>query len=143
MKEVAEEFRPLIEENGKHLTLSCPEDIQVKNDQKYLASLLHILMDNAAKYCDEGGTVSLSACQGRKKDTVFLSVTNSYAEGKDADYTKFFERFYRKDESHNSQKSGYGIGRSIAQELSALLQTPLKVSYAEGNISFTLRLRTR
>lgn len=143
MKEVAEEFRPLIEENGKHLTLSCPEDIQVKNDQKYLASLLHILMDNAAKYCDEGGTVSLSACQGRKKDTVFLSVTNSYAEGKDADYTKFFERFYRKDESHNSKKSGYGIGLSIAQELSALLQTPLKVSYAEGNISFTLRLRTR
>lgn len=143
MTEVAEEFRPLIEESGKHLTLSCGEEIQVKNDPKYLASLLHILMDNAAKYCDDGGTVSLSACPGRKKDTVFLSVTNSYAEGKDTDYTKFFERFYRKDESHNSRKSGYGIGLSIARELSSLLQAPLKVSYDEGNISFTLRLRIK
>lgn len=143
LRETAEEFRPLLEEHGKKLETACKKIPQVKNDPKYLAALLHILMDNAAKYCDDGGTVKLSARPGKKKDTVLLSVTNSYADGKNADYSRFFERFYREDESHNSRKSGYGIGLSIARELSLLLKAPLTVSYRDGNITFTVSLKTK
>ena len=34
----------------------------------------------------------------------------------------FFERFYREDTSHSSEKAGYGIGLSIAEELVKLLK---------------------
>lgn len=46
-----------------------------------------------------------------------LTVSNSYTEGKNVDISRFFERFYRQDESHNSGKSGFGIGLSMGKEI--------------------------
>ena len=60
---------------------------------------------------------------------------------KGVDYSRFFERFYRNDESHNSEKAGYGIGLSIAGELSSLLQAPLSVSYKDGKITFSITMK--
>ena len=38
-----------------------------------------------------------------------IVISNTYAEGKAVDTSRFYERFYRQDESHNSEKSGFGI----------------------------------
>ena len=95
------------------------------------------------KYCDSKGTILLSAERGKKKDTLLLSVSNDYKEGAHVDYSRFFERFYRNDESHNSQKAGYGIGLSIARELSSLLSIPLTVEYKDGRIAFVLTVRMK
>ena len=91
------------------------------------------------QYCDKGGTISVSAAGTKKNVTV--SVTNDYKEGEGVDYSRFFERFYRNDESHNSEKAGYGIGLSIAGELSSLLQAPLSVSYKDGKITFSITMK--
>lgn len=136
---IHQEFLPLAKEQKKDLTLSVEKGLSTVNDEKFLNALLRILMDNAVKYCDEGGTVSIS-CSSKKKE-ITLAVTNDYAEGKNIDYSKFFERFYRNDESHNNTKAGYGIGLSIAEELSNLLSAPLSVSYAEGKITFAVTLK--
>ena len=92
------------------------------SDWKCMNELIHIFLDNAVKYCDKGGTISVSAAGTKKNVTV--SVTNDYKEGEGVDYSRFFERFYRNDESHNSEKAGYGIGLSIAGELSSCCRLP-------------------
>ena len=72
-----------------------------------------------------------------------LVVTNSYKDGEGVDYKKFFERFYREDESHNSKKKGFGIGLSIASELVVKLGARIQVSFdkASKEISFTVIFR--
>ena len=136
-----EDFELLAEGQHKKLTISCPPETVVKTDEKYLTEIIHILLDNAVKYCDDNGTIAIDAEKGKKKDSILLTVSNDYKDGAHVDYSRFFERFYRNDESHNSEKAGYGIGLSIAGELSSLLQAPLSVSYKDGKITFSITMK--
>ena len=70
-----------------------------------------------------------------------LTVSNSYAEGENTDYNRFFERFYRKDESHNVDKGGYGIGLSIAESLVEQYYGTISADWKKGMISFTCVLK--
>lgn len=62
-----------------------------------------LLVDNANKYCDAGGTVSVKLSKANRLSKARLEISNTYVEGKNVDYSKFFERFYREDESHNNK----------------------------------------
>lgn len=99
-----EDFELLAEGQHKKLTISCPPETVVKTDEKYLTEIIHILLDNAVKYCDDNGTIAIDAEKGKKKDSILLTVSNDYKDGAHVDYSRFFERFYRNDESHNSKK---------------------------------------
>lgn len=76
---------------------------------------MNILLDNAVKYCDDGGLIHI-------------------------DYSRFFERFYRGDTSHNSAKAGYGIGLSMAEDLTKLLKGRISVRWDQGVITFQVEL---
>ena len=138
--ETAESFRGVAEQSGKQFMLSAEPDVHVQGDRRSLQQLTTILLDNATKYCDEGGTITVSLTRRGKNKGAALSVSNTYAEGKDVDYTRFFERFYRQDESHNSRKSGFGIGLSMAKEMAERMKGRLKVSYEGDTITFRLEL---
>ena len=101
---------------------------------------MNILVDNAVKYCDDEGEIKTQlTVAGRKKKEAVLTVANDFADGKNIDYSQFFERFYRGDISHSSEKAGYGIGLSIARELVQLLKGKIQIDYAEGKIAFTVK----
>jgi 5-dehydro-2-deoxygluconokinase len=69
-----------------------------------------------------------------------IVITNTYVDGKDVDTSRFFERFYRQDESHNSEKSGFGIGLSMAKEITERMKGKLRVNYSGDTISFTVEV---
>ena len=98
-----------------------------------------LLVDNAIKYCDEGGTVKIRLTQ--KGKGISLTVSNNFAEGGGVDYSKFFDRFYRRDESHNIDKGGYGIGLSIAQAIVSKYRGSIDAVWKDGVICFTCRLK--
>lgn len=116
------------------------KSVCVKGEEKALRELVTILLDNAVKYCDADGAVSVRLTA--EKHMAKLTVSNSYADGKDVDYERFFERFYRADESHNSKKSGYGIGLSIAKQMVEILGGQLQVGWENGSIRFTVQMKT-
>ena len=60
--------------------------------------------------------------------------------GRDVDYSRFLERFYRADESHHSETSGYGIGLSIAESMVRLFKGSIKVTYKDDTIHFIVFL---
>ena len=93
-------------------------------------------MDNAVKYCDDGGSVRVTLTPRSRGKGARLTVSNTYADGKNVDYSKFFERFYREDASHNSAKAGFGIGLSMGKEIAERLGGRLRVTYAGEEISF-------
>ncbi len=69
-----------------------------------------------------------------KQDTshLFIVISNSYKEGDNVDHSRFFERFYREDSSHNSEKSGYGIGLSMAESIVNLHKGKITADHSNG-----------
>ncbi|MCR4923696.1 MAG: HAMP domain-containing histidine kinase [Lachnospiraceae bacterium] len=113
------------------------EGIVVMGESKTISEFVTIFLDNAAKYCDPEG-VTILTLKTVKGTRCTLRISNSYKEGKNVDYSKFFERFYREDESHNSQKKGYGIGLSIAKEVVDTFKWKLNIEYLNDSIAFVI-----
>ncbi|WP_302574294.1 HAMP domain-containing sensor histidine kinase [uncultured Acidaminococcus sp.] len=133
--EVVQSFAPVVEGEKKKLVTEIQPDLLAESDPKYLYEIFTILLDNAAKYCDDGGTIR-ARLETHGKQGFRAQVSNDYKNGAGVDYSHFFERFYRGDESHNSKKAGYGIGLSMAEEATRLLGGKIQVEYKDGVITF-------
>lgn len=121
------------------LTEELAPSVKMTADASKIMQLTTILVDNAIKYCDEEGTVKVELVQIRK-GALRLTVTNTYKEGANVDYNKFFERFYREDKSHNIDKGGYGIGLSIAENICRQYNGNIKAVWKNNEISFICQL---
>lgn len=140
VKKVAGNFKSVIEKAGKKYEIKLQEDIHVKATEDELYELVSILIDNACKYCDEDGQIFVTLTKAKRGKRARLTVANSYADGKNVDYSRFFDRFYREDESHNQKQPGYGIGLSMAESLVRIFKSRIWVSYKKGLIGFTVLL---
>ncbi|KXT66467.1 sensor histidine kinase [Streptococcus sp. DD04] len=138
VQKVAQDFKSVAEKAGKDYQIRVQDDIHVKASQDELYELISILIDNACKYCDEDGQIFVTLTKAKRRKRARLIVSNSYADGKNVDYSRFFDRFYREDESHNHKQAGYGIGLSMAESLVNLFKGKIAVSYKKGFISFTV-----
>lgn len=141
VKSDAQDFKSVMQKNGLHYNVEINSGIFVKGEEHSLKELVNILLDNACKYCDEGGQVNVSLTRSRLGKHAILKVKNSYADGKDKNYQHFFDRFYRQDESHNSKKSGFGIGLSMARDLVEAFQGKINAHWKNGMISFVVSLK--
>ncbi len=135
----AEAFAPVAKQNGKTLTKDIPGEIHMVASESQIQQLVTLFVDNAIKYCDDGGEIKVTLHQ--KGKGVKIAVSNNYAEGKDVDYTRFLDRFYREDQSHNIDKGGFGIGLSIADSIVRQYRGKLDVSYQDGVIEFSAVLK--
>ena len=82
-------------------------------DEALLHRLVGILMDNAIKYCDQGGEISVTLCRGRR---IALTVENTYAAVSELELNRLFDRFYRADKARTFT-GGYGVGLSMARAI--------------------------
>ena len=140
VKKVTGNFKSVIEKADKKYEIKLQEDIYVKATEDELYELVSILIDNACKYCDEDGQIFVTLTKAKRGKRARLTVANSYADGKNVDYSRFFDRFYREDESHNQKQPGYGIGLSMAESLVRIFKGRIWVSYKKGLIGFTVLL---
>ena len=136
VNKVIDDFKTVAETQGYSFTSNVDEGAVIKADEKGIHELINILIDNAIKYCDENGKVEVKL--NKKGKNVNLIVSNDYAEGEGQDYKRFFDRFYRADLSHNSEKKGYGIGLSMAESLVRMFKGKISVNYKKPMISFVV-----
>ena len=134
----AEAFAPLAEAEGNTLAAEVAAGVELRGVQDDLFRLFSILLDNAVKYCDAGGTIRLSVSQRGR--TVRLSVSNPCAGLNPAQLPRYFDRFYRADSSRARTTGGYGIGLSTARAIVARHRGRLTNHYANGIITFTALL---
>ena len=140
--QTAQDFVSRAESEDKRLTQHIAQGLQLRADGSKIRQLVMLLLDNAVKYCDENGSVDieLEPFVRRSKKGVRLTVSNDYAAGKDVDYARFFERFYREDKSHNIDTGGYGIGLSIAESICAEHNGDIRAAWRDGRIRFICTL---
>ena len=131
-------FRPLAESAGKFLTAAVAPALTVKGVPDDIRRLLALLLDNAVKYCDEGGTIKLTAL--RRGKNVLLTVSNPCAGLDPSQLPRYFDRFYRADPSRTRATGGNGIGLSTAKAIVTRHHGCITNDYRQGVISFTVSL---
>ena len=107
------EFQSLVEDRRHILRSSIAPGIIYHGDESMIRRLTAILLDNAVKYCDAGGTIQLSLTCRRYP---VLTVENTYKEVDHLELNRLFDRFYRADKARTFSGS-FGIGLSIAQSI--------------------------
>lgn len=135
------DFRSVMKKNNLVYQVSIREGINVIAEKHSLTEIVNILLDNARKYCDPHGKVQVRLTRSTLNKNAILRVSNTYKEGKNEDYSHFFDRFYREDESHNSKKGGFGIGLAMARELTEAFRGKISVSHNGDEIIFRVNLK--
>ena len=107
------EFEPLALRRGRALAASVYKEITCLGDEALLRRLIGILMDNAVKYCDQGGEILVALRRGRR---VVLTVENTYSAVGEIELHRLFDRFYRADKARKFT-GGYGVGLSMAKAI--------------------------
>ena len=116
-------FEPVAFEAGKPLESDIAPDVTVTGDGDKLRQLIGVLLDNAIKYGQAGGTITLSL---RRTDRqARLTVSNPGEPIPPEQLSRLFERFYRADASRGEQ-SGFGLGLPIAAAIAAEHKGTLK-----------------
>ena len=115
------------------------DSLWVAADRLALLRLLRILLDNACKFTPAGGAISIIAMQD--KDDVILSVKDSGIGIPQDQQHRVFERFYRVSGDRTEQRSGSGLGLSLAAWIAEQHGTTIKLESAPGaGSSFGVRL---
>ena len=124
-------FEPRIE--SKHLTVEGLEDcgrVDVNGDYDLIGQVVYNLLDNAIKFINEGGTLTIRT---EKKDgRAYCSVRNTGAGVPAHEMPHIFERFYKSDRSRSLDKNGVGLGLYIVKSVINLHNGEIYVRSVEG-----------
>jgi signal transduction histidine kinase len=100
----------------KQITLQVHETAgQVLGDPTHLRQVLLILLDNAIHHTATDGTITISTSENGQSVDICVSDTGSGIAAEHLPH--IFERFYRPDSTRTQQRSGAGLGLSIAKAL--------------------------
>lgn len=133
-----EDYDLLARSAGKKLECSVVPALTVRGVEENLKRLCTLLLDNAVKYCDSGGTIRLDLTrQGR---WAVLSISNPCAGLDPAQLPRLFDRFYRADPSRSRETGGYGIGLSTARAIVQRHKGKLTAAMEGDRVVFTARL---
>ncbi len=125
MREVAEIYQPVAEDEGQVLTASVPQTpVQIQGDPALLSQLLANLIENAIRHCPPGAMFHVTLEKGA--DGARLSVSDD-GPGIPKDQTdKVFRRFYRIDKSRTSE--GHGLGLPLVKAICRLHNARIELS---------------
>jgi two-component system phosphate regulon sensor histidine kinase PhoR len=124
-----------------HLVTTPPaETVQVLADEEALEQILDNLIDNAIKYTNSGGTISVR--WEATGDRCRIEVEDTGIGIPQAHLGRIFERFYRVDRARSRELGGTGLGLSIVKHLTQILGGTVSVASRLGKgTTFTLELK--
>ncbi len=139
--EAASRHRLIADTVGVGLEIRCVAPETVDGDRLQLVSALSNLIDNAVKYSNEGGVVTITARQAEGFVEIEVSDTGIGIPARDLD--RVFERFYRVDRARSRTTGGTGLGLAIVRHVATNHGGDVMVRSREGEGSvFTLRIPT-
>lgn len=116
VSQAVETVRPLIAAAGHELTVDLPEEpMWLSADTVRLSQAFSNLLNNACKYTDPGGHISLSAvCED---GTVVVAVRDNGMGVPEELSPKIFDMFTQANQSSERHHGGLGIGLALVKRL--------------------------
>lgn len=112
---------------GEHMISANPE---------LLKQVWINLLDNAIKFSNPGGTVSIDITE--EADNIIVEISNYGTEIPKDSLKRIFNKFYQADESHSSE--GNGIGLAIVKRVIELHNGDISVTSENGVTTFAVTL---
>lgn len=104
--------------DAKHLSVEgledCPRTI-LECDEDLMQQVFYNLTENAIKFVNEGGTLSVRVLTD--DDLAHIHLRNTGEGLTDDEITHVFERFYKTDASRGKDTTGVGLGLSIVSRI--------------------------
>ncbi len=112
------------------------DEHMISANEELLKQVWINLIDNAIKFSESDGTITVTIKEATNDITV--SVSNFGKEIPEESLARIFNKFYQADESHSSD--GNGIGLAIVKKVTELHNGDVLVESGGGKTTFTVRL---
>lgn len=106
------------------------EAVTIYADRQLIEELIYNLCDNAIRYNNRGGSVSVTA--GREGRQPFLEVADTGIGISAEHQDRIFERFYRVDKSRSRETGGTGLGLAIVKHIASRHDANILLESEEG-----------
>lgn len=142
--EVALPFESVAFEQGITYDVQTPENLRMQGRPEDVKQVIGILLDNALKYTDETGRVTLfvEEKQQRKKiktnQVILIHVCNTGSEIPQEVLPYIFNRFYKMDGARKYKESSFGLGLAIAKSLTERNGGTISVTSGKGMTEFVV-----
>ena len=103
----------------------------------YITQVIYNLLDNAVKFCPEGGDLGMKIRVGTTK--LYVSISNSGETIPPSELPLVFDRFHKLDKSR-SKKEGWGLGLYIVKTIVCRHGEDISVTSQNGITTFTFTL---
>jgi two-component system, OmpR family, heavy metal sensor histidine kinase CusS len=136
-----EDARVLAADLHLHFYVQLPPQLKVEADRALLHTALFNLINNAIKYNEPDGKVSihLETADGK----AMFTIGNAGPGIPSADQPRIFDRFFRVNRVNGSRVDGIGLGLSLAREIIRAHGGELSLAESRpGWTSFQLRLHS-
>ena len=114
VRQALDAFLNRLEERGIRLECDIVERVGVTADAQRLRQLLHNLVENSARYVEQGGRLKVSLAPG---EVAVLQLDDSGPGVSDEQLERLFDRFYRAEGSRSRSTGGSGLGLSICRNI--------------------------
>lgn len=104
---------------------------RINCNPEMINELMYNLCDNAIRYNNEGGSVSMTTGVDEKGDAFFEVQDTGIGIPKDSQ-DRIFERFYRVDKSRSKSTGGTGLGLAIVKHIVVQLHAVLELESEPG-----------
>ena len=118
---------------AKNIAVEGMEDcdrVDVNGDYDLIGQVVYNLLDNAIKFTNENGTLTLRT--ERRDGRAYCTVRNTGIGIPANEMPHIFERFYKSDKSRSLDKNGVGLGLYIVKTVISLHHGEIVVRSTEG-----------
>ena len=145
LQEILRDWEKRLEAKQLKSHLDVPLDLpKLEADESRLQEIIYNLLDNAVKYSQSAGVITLRAAV--ESDRVRISVSDEGIGIPEKDLPRIFERFYRADKARSRELGGTGLGLSIVKHIAQLHGGTAEAQSEPGKgttISVVLPLRAK
>ena len=104
----------------------------------YVTQVIYNLIDNAVKFCPEGGTLGLKIREAGKK--VYISISNEGETIPPEELPLVFDRFHKLDKARTRTKDSWGLGLYIVKTIVCSHGENISVTSKNGRTEFTFTM---
>ena len=104
----------------------------------YITQVIYNLIDNAVKFCPQGGRLGLSLTESGEK--IYVSISNDGETIPPQELPLLFDRFHKLDKSRSENRDGWGLGLYIVKTIICSHGEDISVTSRGGVTTFTFTL---
>ncbi len=132
-------FEKKINDKQLDVDVDMPEHpVYTMANRDYITQVIYNLLDNAVKFCPQGGILGIRIREGGSK--AYISISNQGETIPPEELPLVFDRFHKLDKSRSQNRDGWGLGLYIVKTIVCSHGENISVTSRDGKTEFTFTM---